>query len=748
MLLPLILLAGTPTATATATARIDRAPSLSLPSAETQRDAEIERSLRAAASARGITIDAAVTFEVTSARALGGAHPQILDVRGRLGGIALTRPVARLLVDAAGDVRVATYHGDVPPLRDTPIVQTADDAIAAVDATGWPGSQGATTAELRVAPRGRQSLVVWRVDPPFDRATMTNRVFEVDATTGAVRLVDDKVQSAELASFFHNPVTTPVAYLEPAHAIDPGAMNLTGPRVVARNCIVDPQTPDAECNPQPKATANLVGDFSYPTPDITDPVDNLAREDEFSEVSAYYHADKFDAWLAGFGQPGTPCQAAGVPLHIVANLRGAQDGLIANAFYTGDCGGIEIGLGQGPSADFAYDGDVVYHEVGHGVTFQQLGGTSLFGIDPRPHAVVDDAGGLSEGLADFYSSAYTGDPIVGDYTIARDNGNDFSCPADMPGQSHADSEVWAGALWQIGQALGDAFVPVVLDAVALFPDGPSYEEAAEAVVATAFVELGEVEGAMAEEIFTDRNLTSCERIVAWQDFERGLWMRSASLGQPFNPMRPPSYQIEIDTPPLATRVQISFEVGYPFEGVVLDGLEYDANILWNVDEPTTFEYELSPGGIYMVEAEPLSVHYDLAPDRVHGLLDVEVEGGRTYYAAFFNLQPDSIFIKSLDVQFVSAPGPGPGAGDDTTGGDIDPDGSGTAAPMPADDGSTTGDATGTDDGGGGQTTELDSCACRTETDRGHPAAAWWSVVVVACARRRRRATSCCEARGA
>lgn len=58
-----------------------------------------------------------------------------------------------------------------------------------------------------------------------------------------------------------------------------------------------------------------------------------------------------------------------------------------NAVYIGD-GEQAVLLGQGTHADYAYDGDIVYHELGHGVVDALVGEhTSLNAPVLGPHSV-------------------------------------------------------------------------------------------------------------------------------------------------------------------------------------------------------------------------------------------------------------------------------------------------------------------------------------------------------------------------
>jgi hypothetical protein len=274
----------------------------------------------------------------------------------------------------------------------------------------------------------------------------------------------------------------------------------------------------------------------------------------------------------------------------------------------------------------------------------------------------------------------------------------------------------------------------VLDGVAMFPSEPSLGEAAEAIVATTYVELGEVVAGAVEEEFTARNITSCEGYAAYDTIDKGIWLVPPSAGTAFNPMRPPPFQVEVTAPAEATMAHLTFELGGPFTGSVVEGLVYDANALLNAGEPVEFTYDVSPGGIVGVSAEPTAVYYDLAPDGVHGSLDFAVEGDEVYYLAFFNLQLDTIVLDTIEVEFDVEPTSG------TTGGETGGSGGDTMAdstggePMPP-VGTTGVEDTETDADPGATLTD-DGCACRSAPGRSAPGLAFLPLLWAL--RRRRR----------
>ncbi len=491
---------------------------------------------------------------------------EVVRVEGRALGIPLARPVAAVLVDRVTD-RVVLWvgHGAVPAMPPRFDVRVDEgQALAVVAGSGRAGSRGASGARLVAVPEGTQTYAAWRVDPPADRRTLENLVFYVDAQTGAIRKIVDRTLSARVRAFSRNPVLDAEAKIFELKDVDPNPTNLSGPYFQARNCVWQG---GPECVPTPLAVPDGNGDFLAPAPDVTNPDDNLQPEDVFSETSIYFHSDKFRRWLTNLGFAGLQCNQDGERATLVANFRNDEFGLppaFDNAYYTGDCG-MTMVFGQGTSVDLAYDGDVVYHELGHGVVEAHTPGSTLLNPRLRSEALVVDAGAMNEGLADFFSSAFANDPVVGDYLGVywlgqdgvRNNDNEFTCPRDLIGQVHKDSEPMAGALWDTYTELGWPMVTVVLDALKMMPDDITFEEASGIFVAVTQASLGEDAAAVLAENLELRNLVDCPRILAWDEQVESMWVDHGAGGSP----APGPLQLRVDTPPDAVSVRIDIQVG-------------------------------------------------------------------------------------------------------------------------------------------------------------------------------------------
>src|SRR5262249_8253367 len=129
-----------------------------------------------------------------------------------------------------------------------------------------------------------------------------------------------------------------------------------------------------------------------------------------------------------------------------------------NAYFTDQCDGTlgpTMIFGQGSEVDFAYDADVIYHELGHGIV-AMLAPLGLTQLSLRPDGVTTDAGAINEALADYVSVMITEDPVLAEYVgrfwsaldfpYIRNAENDFRCPDDIVGEPHGDGEPLMSAL--------------------------------------------------------------------------------------------------------------------------------------------------------------------------------------------------------------------------------------------------------------------------------------------------------------
>jgi hypothetical protein len=273
-------------------------------------------------------------------------------------------------------------------------------------------------------------------------------------------------------------------------------------------------------------------------------------EDSFSELSIFYHTNKAYELFQGF-QPGFTVQTG--PLDAVANLRLPQ-GLdtfdltklgdpnlplapFQNAFFSPAnpifqtlfaLSGNGMWFGQGPLRDYSYDGDVIYHEFTHAVVNAtlQLVGTphaDAYGVSVSP-------GGMNEALADYFSSALTGDGDVGEYAVKditmsldaiRSLTNPDACPTAIGGEVHQDATLFSGGLWDVRTTLSAAdasnFDLAVFTAMNTAPTGDlSYDELAELIVTEVNSAVNSATGDALRAAWTTRGvLPECTRILEY-----------------------------------------------------------------------------------------------------------------------------------------------------------------------------------------------------------------------------------------
>ena len=143
-----------------------------------------------------------------------------------------------------------------------------------------------------------------------------------------------------------------------------------------------------------------------------------------------------------------------------------------------------------PDRDSSVDGDVVFHEYGHGISNRLIGNgsTALSGTQ---------SGAMGEGWSDYWATTINNDGAVGEYVTNNPNGirraaytvpaaavHDSYADVGVGGfQVHRDGEVWAATLWdlrtQLGAALSDR---LVLHGMKFTPNRPSFLNARDGIL--------------------------------------------------------------------------------------------------------------------------------------------------------------------------------------------------------------------------------------------------------------------------
>lgn len=143
-----------------------------------------------------------------------------------------------------------------------------------------------------------------------------------------------------------------------------------------------------------------------------------------------------------------------------------------------------------PDRDSSVDGDVVYHEYGHGISNRLIGNgsTALSGTQ---------SGAMGEGWGDYWATTINNDGAVGEYVTNSPNGvrrAAYTVPAAAVHDSYADvgaggfdvhndGEVWAATLWDLRTQLGAPTTDLlVLNGMKFTPVRPSFLNARDGII--------------------------------------------------------------------------------------------------------------------------------------------------------------------------------------------------------------------------------------------------------------------------
>lgn len=492
-------------------------------------------------------------------------------------------------------------------------------AITSVDAASVASARtnvgaAAKDAHLVLWPTlDRGARLAYAVLPSVPAGVPSRPRVIVDAETSEILEARDLVTFAKASMFEFNPTKTPTPIVSDL-AMLPAGPSLSNAFLESSNCIDKKAVKAVDmlgfnlnvhvCDLVQIATPNANGDYVYEPSDVAG--SESAAEDPFSEVSIYYHAAKAYAFFRALQGDSEAQVVVDKPLRVVANLRipaGLLSGNIAkaadpdlalepfqNAFFSPANGGLgavfqqlygfdsgALWFGQGPKRDYAYDGDVVYHEFGHAVVDATLR-LGAWHLDAR--GAIDAPGAMNEGLADYFSSAITGDPDVGEYastdmgaapgSVIRTLANQDKCPTAVTGEVHFDSTLFSGGLWQARNQLpeGDRskFDAALYKAMRASPERGDlgFDELTNLFVAMLKTDLPTGASAL-EKAMTERGvLPGCERILSFE--KKPIVSPDSRLGfsapgkQSVNVygMAPGIIQVRAALPPNTASVTVSF----------------------------------------------------------------------------------------------------------------------------------------------------------------------------------------------
>ncbi len=243
---------------------------------------------------------------------------------------------------------------------------------------------------------------------------------------------------------------------------------------------------------------------------------------------------------------------------------------------------------------------MLWHEFGHGAIYSTANWGRFVEIDAR--SANDETSALHEGVADVIAFMLGNEPEIGRYigprsafanAALRNANNTFKCPDVLWGESHQDSQHFAGAIWQARSTIfqgtdeGHTFDAAFYAALVSFPPNISFEKAAAIIshsVGLAFPSLPLAQGQM-KQVFDARGVSSCSKVLDVTDTPAP---RKAYIipGTTFADLAPDSpvpgpYQMKVRVPNGARSLTVS---GPYFSG----GMTVRVGIVAKANAPITF----------------------------------------------------------------------------------------------------------------------------------------------------------------
>jgi hypothetical protein len=359
----------------------------------------------------------------------------------RLHGLVVEDADVRVHLDREG--RVKRVSGAEPPwteVQDPALVlpEAAHRGQRELSRLLGPDTPEARRGALLWIPVQGGLRLAWRIDYGYGAPGQAWRLW-VDASDGAVLRTEPLARHARANVYPENPTTSDLIEVELQGLLDDGALRGEYADVWSCEEWADGGAfGGGGCAALGRhAAPDDAGDY-YFDPDPT------SSEDPLSEVQMYHHLDHVSRWFRD-----TLAFEHDEPLRGIVNFD------YDNAFY-GDADGDgdpDVAFGQARGIDYAYDGDVVFHEFGHSV-IGVVAQTIFLGADS--YGLEWANGSLNEGSADLFSVAITGDPALGEYAggsplggAIRNLDADRHCPEDLYGEVHRDGEVWGAMGWNM-----------------------------------------------------------------------------------------------------------------------------------------------------------------------------------------------------------------------------------------------------------------------------------------------------------
>lgn len=495
----------------------------------------------------------------------------------------------------------------------------------------------------------------------------------ISASTGALLARRSLVFDSGALVYPENPATTPIPISVEFETIDVELADvpLSSPTIDVRGCLDAPEDPsqpppgwwfEGMCFPHARARSDANGDYFVPLPDIGLIADNEAFDDPYAEVAAYWYVEQFFAGMAERGLTSARCEQISVVVNRYAIDAEGERVPAGGANFVDECDGDvspTLIIGQGRYVDYAYDADIIFHEMAHSV-IQHLSPDGLSDRKFTDIGILSEAGALNEGLADYFAMTLSGDPEIGEYIgrysvdltspFVRSGENDKICPDDLVGQWHNDGLIVSGAMWSASQRVGfDVVDSILLETLPRLGPDATLEDFGRAFLAVAgeFRDAGDIDTASFELIgrtLAGRGLLDCVHII--DDVElatQGKRMTMIADDDSIEPLAPGPLQLRYEVPAGETEVTVFFTAGLTGAGEPAFSV-----LMRTTGEPITFAYEIvddviSVSGDWDVE---------VAAESLNGqdfIARVPVSEGAVLHVALGNRSPAGASISNFFV---------------------------------------------------------------------------------------------------
>ena len=487
----------------------------------------------------------------------GAAGLSVVHLGQVHGAVPVDGAGVSVLVDGRGRVRVMAGHvADLSAVPDAPRLGALEAARLALAA--HPAAAG--------SPEGRLARLAYRVALPSSPELVEAPLLYIDASDGRLLHREDGVRFAKKARVFaENPVVSPMlsevtldAARDEAYPGSPvfDVYNCLDTHGTVMTAMDGTNRQIHVCSRTRTAMRDAAGDWLFDASVANQP------DDKFVETHMFYHATRISDFFHGLGYGGRA-----EAIQLIGNFRLAVDTAnpvrstawdpmgplfpFDNAFFTppGDLFGIypldqpTLIFGQG-AADFAWDGDVIYHEFTHSVvnraTMISWGRYDAAGIDVSQ-------GAMNEAFADYFSSALAGDPAVGEYAgmalgraFVRNLEGTERCPTAFWGEVHQDGIPWSSALWAFRKRAAElGKMPADLDraiytGMTMIPGDADLAQAGQVMTATVRTALGDAAAAALSESLTARGVTGCKRYIPYDGARDRVYFEMWGI-QPWTP---------------------------------------------------------------------------------------------------------------------------------------------------------------------------------------------------------------------